>query len=162
MPMSETKISRSYNQEDIQQILHLAIARQVHEAEFTHEQLVEIATELDISPESLQLAEQEWQSQQGELRHRQDFNTYRRHKLKQHLGKYAIANTFLIVLNFLSAGTLSWSLYILLLWGLGLGLKTWNTYQFQGEEYEKAFQQWHRQKKFKQSINTLFNRLLNA
>ena len=79
MPISETQISRSYNQEDIQQILHLAIARQVHEAEFTHEQLVEIATELDISPESLQLAEQEWQSQQGELRHRQDFNTYRRY-----------------------------------------------------------------------------------
>ena len=162
MPISETKISRSYNQEDIQQILHLAIATQVHEAEFTHEQLVEIATELDISPESLQLAEQEWQSQQGELRHRQDFNTYRHHKLKQHFGKYAIANSFLIVLNFLSAGTLSWSLYILLLWGLGLGLKTWNTYQIQGEDYEKAFQQWHRQKKIKQSINTLFNRLLNA
>ena len=53
MTVSEAKSSRSYYQEDIQQILQIAIARQVQDAEFSHEQLLEIAAELEISPECL-------------------------------------------------------------------------------------------------------------
>jgi hypothetical protein len=162
MTVSETKLTRSYHQEDIQQILHLAIARQAYEGEFSREQLLEIASELEISPESLQIAEQEWLIQQGALKKRQDFNLYRRGRLQKQLGKYVIVNSFLVPLNFLSAGELSWSLYILLLWGLGLGLNAWNTYQSEGEDYERAFQNWHRKHQLRQSISTLFNKFLKA
>ena len=160
MTVSATQITRSYNQDDIQQILAAAIARQDLDSEFTHEQLLEIAAELDISPECLQAAEQEWLAKQGELQKRQDFNLYRRGKLQKSLGKYAIVNTFLIPLNLISAGGLSWSLYILLFWGLGLGLNAWNVYQSDGEDYERAFQQWYRNHQLKASINTFFNRFL--
>lgn len=162
MPVSETQITRSYNQDDIQQILNLAIARQSHDAEFTREQLVEIASELDISPECLQSAEQDWLAKLGESQKRQDFNTYRRGKLQKQFGKYLIVNSFLVPLNLLSAGELSWSLYILLLWGLGLGLNAWNSYQSEGEEYQRAFQQWYRQQQLRRSINSFFGKLLNA
>lgn len=162
MTVSATQITRSYNQDDIQQILASAIARQANDSEFTHEQLVEIAAELDISLECLQAAEQDWLAQQGELQKRQDFNIYRRGKLQKSLGKYAIVNTFLIPLNLVSAGEISWSLYILLFWGLGLGLNAWNAYQSDGEDYERAFQQWYRKHQIKQSINTFFNKFLNA
>jgi len=161
MTASETKITRSYNQEEIQQILHLAISRQAYEGEFSREQLLEIATELEISPENLQVAEKEWLTKQGDLQKRQDFNSYRRGKFKKQFGKYVIVNSFLVPLNFLSAGTLSWSLYIVLLWGLGLGLNAWNTYQSGGEEYERAFQQWHRKHQLRQSVNTFFQRLVS-
>ena len=162
MTISEPKITRSYHQEDIQQILQIAIARQAHEGEFSHEQLLEIAAELEISPECLQIAEREWLSQQTDIQKRQEFNTYRRSKLQKRVGNYVIVNSFLVLLNLVSAGDLSWSLYVVLFWGLGLGLDTWNTYQYKGDDYEKAFQTWHRQRQLKQSLNTLLNKWLKA
>lgn len=162
MATSEPKTTRSYHQEDIQQILQIAITRQVHEGEFSREQLLEIAAELEISPECLQVAESEWLAQQGEVQKRQAFNIYRRGKLQKRLGNYAIVNSCLLLLNLAIAGELTWSLYILLLWGLGLGLNTWNTYQHRGEDYERAFQKWHRQQRLKQSMNTLVDKWFKA
>lgn len=162
MTASENKITRSYHQEDIQQILQIAIARQAYEGEFSREQLLEIAAELEISPECLQVAEREWLAQQADLQKRQDFNAYRRGQLQKRFGNYAIVNSFLVLLNLVNAGELSWSLYILLFWGLGLGLNAWNTYQSKGEEYERAFHKWHRQHQLKQSLNTALNKWLKA
>lgn len=162
MKVSDTKITRSYHQEDIQQILQIAIARQAYDGEFSHEQLLEIAAELEISPECLQAAEQEWLVQQTETQKRQDFNRYRQRKLQKRIGNLAIFNTFLVLLNLISAGTLSWSLYILLFCSLVLGLNIWNTYQVKGEEYERAFQRWYRQRQLKQVANNLLNRWLKA
>jgi hypothetical protein len=162
MAISEAKITRSYHQEDIQQILQIAIARQAHEGEFSREQLLEIAAELEISPECLQAAEREWLFQQADVQKRQEFHIYRRRKLQKRFGNYAIVNSFLVLLNLVSAGDLSWSLYVMLFWGLGLGLDTWNTYQYKGEEYERAFQKWHRQHQLKQSVNTLLNKWFEA
>ena len=162
MTISEPKITRSYHQEDIQQILQIAIARMAHEGEFSREQLLEIAAELEISPECLQIAEREWLTQQADSQKRQEFNTYRRSKLQKRVGNYVIVNSFFVLLNLVSAGDLSWSLYVVLFWGLGLGLNIWNTYQYKGEDYEKAFQTWHRQHQLKQSVNTLLNKWLKA
>ena len=162
MTISEPKITRSYHQEDIQQILQIAIARMAHEGEFSREQLLEIAAELEISPECLQIAEREWLTQQADSQKRQEFNTYRRSKLQKRVGNYVIVNSFFVLLNLVSAGDLSWSLYVVLFWGSGLGLNIWNTYQYKGEDYEKAFQTWHRQHQLKQSVNTLLNKWLKA
>jgi hypothetical protein len=162
MQVSQNQITRSYNQEDIQQILHLAIACQAYEGEFSYEQLVEIAAELEISPENLHVAEQQWLERQGERQKRQAFDVYRWGRFKKHAGNYAIANSFLVLLNLLNSHELSWSLYILLFWGLGLGLNAWNTIQSDGEEYERAFQRWYLRHQIKQSVNTFFNNLLKG
>ena len=162
MSVFETKITRSYHQEDIQQILNLAIARQDNGEEFSHEQLVEIANELGISTATLLEAERDWLLQKGEQQKRNDFNLYRQSKLKRRFGKYLIINSFLVGLNFLSNGQISWSLYILLFWTLSLGLNTWNTYQLQGEEYEQAFKKWHRKYQLTQSISTRINNWMKA
>lgn len=162
MNNSQTQISRSYQQEDIQQILNLAIARQANDGEFTRDQLVEIASELGISTATLQEAEQEWLVQQKEGLKRQEFNRYRRARLQKSVGKYMIVNSFFVGLNFLTAGEVSWSLYILLFWGLGLGLNTWNTFQLQGEEYEKAFRRWYRKHQIAESITSRINNWMKA
>lgn len=156
------KIIQSYHQEDIQQILQIAIARQAYEGEFSRDQLLEIAAELEISPDCLQAAEQEWLSLQTDTQKRQEFNRYKLRKLQKRLGNFVIINAFFILLNLVSAGDVSWSLYILLFWGLFLGLEIWNTYQTRGEEYERAFQIWKRTHQIKQSLNTFLNRILKA
>ncbi|MGB5961641.1 MAG: 2TM domain-containing protein [Coleofasciculaceae cyanobacterium] len=162
MNNSQTQISRSYQQEDIQQILNIAIAHQANDGEFTRDQLVEIATELGISTATLQEAEQQWLIKQKEGLKRQEFNLVRRNRLQKRAGKYVIINGFLVGLNYLSAGEVSWSLYILLFWGLGLGLDAWNTYQLQGEEHEQAFRKWYRKHQIAESITSRINNWMKA
>lgn len=161
MSVPETKITHFYHQEDIQQILNLAIARQVDGGEFSREQLVEIASELGIASETLLKAEEEWLLQQQHQQQRDQFNIYRHSKLKQSIGKFLITNSFLVAFNFLTAGHLSWSLYILLVWGLGLALQVWNNYQLHGEDYEQAFQKWYRRQQLAQAAQSVFTRINN-
>ena len=150
---------RSYSQEDVQQILQLAIARQVddNDQEFSYQQILEIATELQISPDILQQAERDWLGKQNEVEQRKAFNLYRQSKFKKRLGNYAIINIFFIGMDLISGG-ISWSLYILLACGLAISLDIWNTFQTKGEDYEIAFQRWNRNHQIKQTINTVLNR----
>lgn len=150
---------RSYSQEDVQQILQLAIARQVddNDQEFSYQQILEIATELQISPDILQQAERDWLGKQNEVEQRHAFNLYRQSKFKKRLGNYAIINIFFLGMDLISGG-LSWSLYILLACGLAIALDIWNTFQTKGEDYEIAFQRWNRNHQIKQTINTVLNK----
>lgn len=161
---SDNKQSRSYSQEDIQQILQIAIAHQVKDdnKEFSYQQLAEIAGELEIAPELLQKAESDWLVKQRENQQRQDFNSFRHYQFKKRFVKFAIINAVLVLLDLISGGGLSWSLYILVIWGLGIGFNAWNTFQLQGEDYEVAFQQWYQQRQLKQSFGKVFNRVLAA
>jgi len=164
MTAFEPKSIRSYSQEDVQQILQLAIASHAENInrEFSYQELLEIAAELEISPDSLQLAERDWQVQQSEVQHRQVFRLYRQGRFKKRLGNYAIANAFFILVDLMSGGGLSWSRYILLFCGLIVGLDIWNTFQTKGEEYERAFQRWNRNHQIKQTINSVLNRWFKA
>lgn len=154
--------SDSYSPEDIQQILQLAIASHHTDEELTREQLWEIASELDIKNSTIVAAERDWLAQKAVNRQRQAFDLYRRQKFQQKLIKYAIVNTFLVSFNFLVAGILSWSLYILLFWGLGVALSGWKAYLSKGEEYEKAFQRWNFQNEVKQTVATVWTKLQQA
>ena len=152
----------SYSQEDIQQILHLAIANHHTEEELSRQQLWEIAGELDINNATIQAAEKDWLEQKAIDRQRHAFDLYRRQQFKQKLTKYAIVNTFLVSLNFVAIGTLSWSLYILLFWGLGIALSGWKAYLSRGEEYERAFQRWSFKNEVKQTVATVWTKVQQA
>jgi hypothetical protein len=163
MANSGDQINRCYSQEDVQQILTLAIARQAgDEKEFPHEVLLEIAAELDISPDVLKLAEADWVAKQGEMHHRQAFNIHRQRRFKKRAGNFLISNTFLVLMDLLTGGGVNWSLYIVLFWGLLVGLDGWNTFQTKGDDYEAAFQRWHRKHQLKSSFNNLVNKFLKA
>ena len=152
----------SYSQEDIQQILKLAIARHHTDEELTRQQLWEIAAELDISNSNIQTAEKDWLEKKAMEHQRRAFDEHRRQKFRQKATKYAIVNTFLVSCNLITVGTLSWSLYILLFWGLGLALSGWKAYQSKGEAYERAFQRWSFQNEVKQTVATVWTRLQKA
>ena len=163
MANSGDKINRRYSQEDVQQILQLAIAHQADDdKEFSHEVLLEIAAELDISPETLKLAENDWVAQQGEIQHRLAFNAHRQRIFKKRVGNYAIVNTFLMGINLLTGGGITWSLYVVLFWGMFIALDAWNTFQTKGEDYEAAFQKWYRKHQLKRSFDNLVNKFLKA
>ncbi|MGK7921919.1 MAG: 2TM domain-containing protein [Trichodesmium sp.] len=162
MTNQPNQITQTYAQDDAQQILQIALAYRSEAGELTKAQVLEIAQEMGISPEELAAAEQEWIAKRGEFQEKQTFNQVRREKLKQSAIKYAIVNSFLMLLNLVISHTLSWSLPILLLWGLWLALDAWKTFQVEGEDYENAFQRWRLKKQVGQSIGSLADKLFKS
>ncbi|HHP7231573.1 MAG TPA: 2TM domain-containing protein [Xenococcaceae cyanobacterium] len=152
----------TYDSEDIQQILQIALARKGEADELTRQQLWEIAAELDIDTQTIQAAEQDWLELKTIDQNRQAFNLYRRDRFKQKLTKYIIVNIFFLSLNLLIAGTITWSAYILLFWGLGIAFQGWDAFQSQGEKYEREFQRWLFRHEVNKTLRTFWVRLQNA
>ena len=93
MTNPQNKITQTYAQDDVQQILQLALVHRSEGGELTKAQLLEIAQDMGISPEELAVAEQEWLTQRGEFHEKQIFNQVRREKLKQSIIKFSIVNS---------------------------------------------------------------------
>lgn len=150
----------SYNQEAIQEILAIAIARHSQSNDFSRAQLLEIAEELGISHEECLLAEQEWELRCKKQNDYQVFDNYRYMKLQRFATKYLIVNTFLLSLDLIQDKAITWSLYIVFSWGIVLALNAWRTYRIKDDEYERAFQQWQLKQQVNQSIKHLSNKWL--
>lgn len=162
MNSSEQSLTRSYSQEDVQQILNIALAHHPDAGTaLSYTQLLEIAEELQIPADTLKVAENKWLVQQGTSSKLQEFDAHRRSKFQDKLGKYVIINACLVALNFLTGFGVPWSLYILIFWGMSVGLDGWKLfYQRQGQAYERAFQNWERKQKIQKSINGLIDKIV--
>lgn len=158
MSMTAPTAPETYQVEDIQEILQLAIAQREADSELTRTQLEEIAADLGIPQTDLVLAEKTWRSQKLVNRKKRDFNLYRRDVLKNKTIRFGIVNVFLLGLNTLDAGYPSWSLYVLLIWGLFFSLKSWQLWQTTGEKYEAEFERWDRKTQLKESVQTLWQK----
>lgn len=154
---------RVYSQEDVQQILQIAIARQSDDRDmaFTYAELQEIATELGIPPESLQVAERDWHIYRDDSNQRLAFDLHRRDRFRKRFVNLGMVGSFFLVIDLLGGGSVSWSLYILSFLGLIGGVGAWNTFQLKGEEYEAAFQNWLRRNQLKKTMNNIFTKVLN-
>ncbi|MGM3308808.1 2TM domain-containing protein [Anabaena sp. WFMT] len=117
----------AYNSEEMQQILEVAFARQ-QQGEFTREQIIEIASELGLSSESLKAAEQEWLTREIEVKKQHKSKAQERKEFKSHLITFVGVNVFLILLNLLVSPSYFWAIFPLLGWGLGLFIHAMKTY----------------------------------
>jgi hypothetical protein len=149
MDFSKQPSTQAYSQEDVREILDIAMAdRSTLDPDLSYSQLLEIAQELSISPDLIELAKNRWLSQQQVIKKHQDFDLYRRSKLQDRLSKYAIINACLIPLNFFTGLGVPWSLYALTFWGIVRGVAAWRVFfQRQGYGYDRAFQKWEYQQK---------------
>jgi Zn-dependent peptidase ImmA (M78 family) len=109
----------TYNSEEMQQILEVAFRRK-QQGEYTREQIIEIASELGVSSESLQAAEQEWLKNNVEVKKEQMSNNQQRKGFKSHLFTFMAINGFLVILNLVVSPGYFWAIYPMLGWGLGL------------------------------------------
>ena len=92
MGFLEESLAHFYSQEDVREIINIAMVNHAAtNAELSHSQLLEIAQELNISPDSIELAKDRWIAQQQTIKKHQQFDLYRRSKLQDRFGKYAFA-----------------------------------------------------------------------
>jgi hypothetical protein len=84
--------------------------------QFTEAQLLEMAAELGIEPDTVQQATQDWQGEAEIEAKKRD----RHRRYCQQVATYAGVNTLLIGINLVTAGAITWAIYPLLGWGIGL------------------------------------------
>ena len=151
-----------YASEDAQQILQIAIAKETESGDLTRIQLIEIAAELNIAPETLLSAEREWTALQSESAQQYLFNQKRRQDFHGHLVRYGIVVGFLVVLGIAFSWLQPISLFAALVWGIPLTLQGLRAYSSSGYRYQKDFEKWTRKRKVSQSVRSLFNRFLKV
>ncbi|MEM9979037.1 MAG: 2TM domain-containing protein [Cyanobacteria bacterium P01_D01_bin.2] len=160
-------MEKLYPMEDAQRILQLAITQESESGQLSHQQLLEIADELNISPATLQTAEQEWNIIKRKAQDHQLFQQQRRQRLKSQAMRYSIVIGFLVVIDFLTPGGsvlghLGFSLYVALFWGLGLSLKARRLMQTTGERYERDLSKWRRQRSVQKTLDGVVDRFLGS
>ena len=109
-------MSKTYSSEEVQQILREATMLQKSN-EISQEQLLEIAAEVGISPETLQKAENAWLERQKTSEKQA---TRRSRFIRFHLIPYLAVSVFLVLLNLVTTPRHFWSVYPILGWGLGV------------------------------------------
>ena len=112
-------MSKRYSNEDVQEILREATIRQ-KDPDISPEQLVEIASEVGISAQTLQKAEQAWLERQKVS---QKQAKRRREFIRFHLIPYLVVSVFLVLLNLATTPRDFWSIYPILGWGLGVTIE---------------------------------------
>ncbi|NJK60596.1 MAG: Pr2TM family membrane protein [Oscillatoriales cyanobacterium SM2_1_8] len=145
----------TYSDQEVQEILQRALARRAQGSDrLSRERVQEIAAELGVSEAEYCQAEQEWQRQRGENQLAQTFATQKRRRFRDGLVRFAIVNAFLMSLDFWGHHRLSWSVYPLLGWGLGMALDAWVTFNPQNPTYQKQFTAWKEQYERERAIAT--------
>jgi hypothetical protein len=110
-----------YSVEAVQQILQRAMAYG-DRGQFTADQLGEMAAELGIATDTLQQATQDWQVESAAVAKADQVKRDRRRRYRTEVATYAGVNTLLIGINIATAGAITWAIYPLLGWGIGLCL----------------------------------------
>ncbi len=149
----------TYNEEAIQQILKLAMSRQERSVDITRSQLQDIADKLGILEDNLVAAEQDWGLQCQEQADRLAFDSYRHVQLRQGIVWCISFSSVLVLTNIIASHTISWAVYPVLLWSCVLSLQAWRAFQYEGEEYDRAFRRWKLGQQIGQSFKAITEKL---
>ena len=111
----------AYSDEAVQAILGKALELSSAKP-YSAQQLQEMAAELNISPDVLAAAETDWQDRQANLALTQAAQEKRQRRRRQQWQQYALVSVFLVGLDLVTSGGLTWAIFPVMGWGLGLAL----------------------------------------
>ncbi|MEO0759232.1 MAG: 2TM domain-containing protein [Cyanobacteria bacterium J06648_16] len=122
LPISAARTAHQrYSSAAVEQILSKA-AQSSSQNAFTWENVVEMGNELNLAEDSLIQAEQNWQNEQQQ----REKQRQKRLQFRRQIGVYAGVNTCLVILNIMLSGGITWAVWPILGWGLGLFLPPCN------------------------------------
>ena len=132
----------TYDQEAVQEILQLALARRSDIAGYSRSQLLEMGQELGLAEADINAAEARWQEIYGDQGDRARFQASEKQRIQRRITKVGIVTLFLGPMNFILSHHLDWSLLVALTWGLFIALDAWKSQQIDTDAFEKRFQDW--------------------
>ncbi len=141
---------RINSEEDVEEILKLAI-RQSHESTTDLKlRLQQTATELGIAPEAIARAEQQYFQGKTIKEELREYDEERRRSARLHLISYIAVNLGLLGINLLTAlgdrDPSLWALYPLMGWGIGLMIHLGSVYFTKPSVTDDEFLSWRRRR----------------
>lgn len=130
--------------EDVDEVLKIALRRQGRTDDSLRQRLVTSAEELGIPYEDLVEAEKEYVRQREE---RQEFYSFRKRQVREfreHLLAYFIVNGLLVGTNLLTLGSVTWAVWPILGWGVGIAFHAWASLNTGSESYQEDFARYRR------------------
>ena len=140
---------RLASDEDVDEILKLALRRQDGSDGDLRGRLAIAARELGISDQDLREAEAEYLRNKADTQEFLEFKSRRRRELREHVFAYVIVNALLVAINLFTSGLLTWAVWPILGWGIGLAFHAWAALNSDSECFQEEFEQFRR----KQSRN---------
>jgi hypothetical protein len=127
------------SESDLEEILALAARKSGSQTGSLRDRLHAVADEIGISPEALREAEIEHAKRKEEQMQIQAFARKRKAEWRSHLFSYIGVNGFMLCINLVTSGSISWAIWPLLGWGIGMAIHTFNTW-FQPPEDDEEFE----------------------
>lgn len=132
--------------DDVDEILKLALRLQTGDDEDLRARLIAAADELGISDTALAEAEEKYLKEQADEKEFREFKSRQRREFREHLFSYLIVNTMLVAINYITAQTINWAIWSILGWGIGLAFHAWNALNSDSESFQEEYEAFHRKK----------------
>lgn len=133
---------RIESEEDVQEILNLAIRKDSQGVGDLRKRMTEIARELGISEEALELATAEHLRESGIRKDLAAFQAHLRRGFFRHIVPYVLVNAMFMVMCLTSTPRESWFVFPLLGWGIGVSMHAYRAYIRPAEATDPEFLTW--------------------
>lgn len=137
------------NDEDVDEVLKIALRNQGRSDPGLHERLMVTAQELGISEGEVERAEKEYARSKKERIEFLEFKQRQVREFREHFFVYIVVNTLLVVINFLTAQTVNWAIWPILGWGIGLAFHAWGSLNTGSESFQEEFAAFRRRREKK-------------
>ncbi|MCH8275021.1 MAG: 2TM domain-containing protein [Armatimonadetes bacterium] len=133
---------QTYEEGDVEEILKRAVAIDATRGRSGRDSMIRAAGELGISEETVVAAERQWMKEKAKREEMREFIAHQRNDFWGHLACYVGVNTLLLAFNFAQSGRITWAIWPLLGWGLGIFFHMLSAFDTKGKEFRKEFQDW--------------------
>ncbi|HXH60484.1 MAG TPA: 2TM domain-containing protein [Fimbriimonadaceae bacterium] len=130
--------------EDVDEVLKIALRRQGRTDDSLRQRLMTSAEELGIPYDDLIEAEKEYVQQRKE---REEFYQFRRRQVREfreHLFAYFVVNGLLVLANLLTSNNVTWAVWPILGWGVGIAFHAWASLNTGSESFQDDFARYRR------------------
>lgn len=131
-------VARHYSRDEVERILSKAIERKSANGEITHEQLLEIASELGLDEHDIQSALMGGNSSSEFEEAKELWHDRERKSFYRHCVPYFAVNGLLVALNLATSPGFLWSMFPAVGWGIGFVLHGFSTFFPAKEDVEKG------------------------
>ncbi len=135
-------MDKRYHDKDVQEILTRAVRIDSVRGSSTREALEKAAEELGVSPESLALAEEQWEKEKLEQEEFLEFVAFQRRGYFANLTMFLIFIPFFLFLDLNKDGQLNWAMYPIFGWGFGIAMHTVGFFSRKSKWFEEKFEEW--------------------
>ena len=142
-----------YTHQDGEEVLKRAIAIEALETN-VQDVVRRTAAELGLSEEAVERAEREYFIEKREQAEVEEFAKLQRRSFYSHLASYLIVNGFLFALDIFKDGRLSWAMYPLLGWGIGIAFHALSTFNRANEDFQEEFDAWRSERRAQEELKS--------